>query len=183
MTRFWGNEVVEKHQAAPGYSGAIAVQYNFLDRIGIRIEPGFERKGSDMKSTAYDINGVSYKMKQSAVLDYCSIPVLARFSFGKSKNFFVNAGPYAAYLTRFRDFITLDDTPKTEIHYGGRYKNFDFGVSAGAGARMVLKEKIVLSAEVRDNLGLRNISDKPVFGNGTIKNNSLSLIAGVAYKI
>jgi hypothetical protein len=46
-----------------------------------------------------------------------------------------------------------------------------------------MKEKIALSFEVRNNLGMNDISTLPISNNGTIKTNSTQLLLGIVYKL
>jgi len=84
--------------------------------------------------------------------DYLTVPVLAKFSLGKSDNtklkFNINAGPYAGFLlnaeTEIED-VTTDIKDNTE--------EFEFGVIAGFGIKYpIANNNIVL--DLRMGLGL-----------------------------
>lgn len=64
------------------------IQYNLQNNLSIHIDPGFERKGSLMK-----MEQIKYSMgaaQFNTSLDYFTLPILVRFSYGKKTRFFAN---------------------------------------------------------------------------------------------
>ena len=184
VVSLWGNDILAKSKATAGFSGGLFVQYNLLDYLAIRVDPGFERKGSLMNLQGIDQNGNSVgQVRYYTNLDYLTLPVLVRFSFGDKIRFFANAGPYAAYLASASQVTRGDKT--FEKHQGNmdNFRRYDFGITSGAGITATVFEKIALSLEIRNSLGLTDISTGPVVNNGKIHTNSTGLLAGVAWKI
>ena len=72
--------------------------------------------------------------------------------------------------------------PRTTTNNTKLFKRFDAGIKGGGGIIISLKNKLSFSGEIRNNLGLNNISTLPVYNNGTIKTYSLNLLFSVIYK-
>lgn len=185
MTVLWGNEVIKgSHDVALSLPAGLFVQYNFSERFALRVDPGFERKGSLIKTKLMDPQGNISESVTRVGFDYLVLPVLVRATFGQKQKFFVNAGPYVAFLLDYNHSskrnVNLPPPALGDISY---YKQTDFGVSLGVGTLIPLTEKLGLSVEVRNNLGLQNISNKPVVNDGTINTYSANLLVGAAYKL
>ena len=79
--------------------------------------------------------------------------------------------------------VAIVDGDKVNEDSNEIFKKVDFGWSLGIGKKFKINEKNKLSVELRDNLGLQNISDVPVQGNGTVKTNSFNLILGYEFNL
>ena len=62
-------------------------------------------------------------------------------------------------------------------------KSTDLGLSLGVGKRFDVGEGNYLDIEVRNNLGLTNISATEVIDDGTIKTNSINLILSYFFSL
>jgi len=60
-------------------------------------------------------------------------------------------------------------------------ESIDFGLTGGIGIIIPAGKKLGISIEIRDDLGLVNISKAPVYNGGTLKNNTLNFIAGIVF--
>jgi hypothetical protein len=170
-----------------GFTGGLFFQYNFKKIISLRTNIAFERKGS-MTSTppkpdyVPDIHaGTPSEIITNTNYDYLTLPILARATFGKKITYFVNAGPYFGYLIK-RTFVSGEGSSAISGDNTWLNERFDTGISAGFGLSCPLTSKFAFSFEVRNNLGLYNISAVPVGNNGTIKINSTNLLLGFTYK-
>jgi Outer membrane protein beta-barrel domain len=103
--------------------------------------------------------------------------------FGQKVQFFVNAGPYFGYLIKQTFVRTGDNIPTTTSNNTSLNNWFDTGISTGLGLSVPIKTKFAFSFEVRNNLGLYNVSDVPAINNGTIKTNSINFLFGFTYKL
>jgi hypothetical protein len=98
---------------------------------------------------------------------------------------FMNAGPYVGYLLK----VTLvtdenDIIPHTELDVTDESYKYDFGISAGLGMKIPIKNKISFNVEVRNNLGLVNTRSAPIEEEGgAVKTNSTNLLLGVTFII
>jgi hypothetical protein len=177
-----GNPIIEMSNATIGFSGGLFLQYNLNKIISIRTNIGFERKGSLWEGNATDARGIQIgKTTNNMNYDYLTIPLLVRATIGNKYKFFMNAGPYFGYLLQAKSVFEMPNFYGTSDIKG--QNSVDFGLSTGLGLLYPLKSKIVLSFELRNNLGLYNVSALPVINDGTIKTNSTNLIFGLAYKL
>lgn len=115
--------------------------------------------------------------------DYLTLPILVRATFGKKVQFFLNAGPYFGYLIKQTFVSKGTNFPTTTSDNTSLDKRFDTGISTGLGISVPIKTKFAFSFEIRNNLGLFNVSAVPVANNGTIKTNSTNFLLGFTYKL
>jgi hypothetical protein len=181
-----GNELIKKYRSSiVGFSGGVSFQYNFEKNISLRTGLSYEQKGGALKNypVLFFSDGIRRNVRICFRFNYLTVPVLVRASFGEKRHFFVNAGPYFSYL--LEEVVTFSGagTSKERYTFNRTDGKWDMGVSAGLGAFIPLGEKLVLTLELRNNLGLYNINSAPVYGDETIKNNSTNLLIGLAYRI
>lgn len=180
-----GNTIIDQfHASTAGFSGGFSFQYNFQKVISLRTNIAFERKGSVLTSPVVDILGNSLgEASTYSNFEYLTLPILVRATFGKKIQFFVNAGPYFGYLIQ-QNFVTKGkNLPTTKSEDKSIVKQFDTGISTGVGISVPIKTKFAFSFEVRNNLGLYNVSSRPVINSGTIKTNSTNFLFGFTYKL
>ena len=77
----------------------------------------------------------------------------------------------------------FNEFPRRSFDDTDNYERFDVGLVTGFGTQIPIKEKLLLTFEIRNNLGLYNTSEVPVSNDGTIKTNSTNLLIGFAYRI
>lgn len=185
-----GNEIIKDlHRPTFGFSGGIFFQYNFRKVFSIRTDIAFERKGSVASGNILmtDNNGnfiESVDWKTFSNFDYLTAPVLLRASLGKKIKYFANVGVFFSYLikqtfdNRYSNTFPNNIGDNTDLD-----KRFDTGISAGLGLTVPINTKFSISLEIRNNLGLYNVSKVPVINDGTIKTNSTNLLFGFTYKL
>lgn len=178
-----GNTILNSLQKPKlSFSAGIFFQYNINNNFAFRTNLSFERKGCSYgRRNGYDSTGLPAIIQGGVRFDYLSLPLMARLIFGNKHRFFINAGPYIAYLIGQADKGRINEGPKTTEHNIDNFKKIETGICGGAGVELSLK-KIVLAFEIRDELGLTNISRKPVINNGSIKTNVLNLVIAIHKK-
>ena len=55
----------------------------------------------------------------------------------------------------------------------------DYGIIIGVGIDLQVSDEIIMVINLRNNLGLQNISSVPVHNDGKIQNNSLELVFSI----
>jgi opacity protein-like surface antigen len=174
------------YKSRTGYAAGIAFQYNFPKVLSLRTGVMYELTGASSDIYFTDNNGnITDKVKQLDNIDYLVVPLLLRATFGDKLNFFVNAGPYwAALLKRkwvFDHAVRFNGIPTDEFDETDHTEKTDFGIAAGIGASAVFNERIVISLEVRDNLGMTTINiAPPTFEH--LQTRTILVLAGVAFK-
>lgn len=129
----------ENETIRTGLSLGVFANRALNENLDVQAELNYEQKGD--KS-----NIAKYKY------DYVSVPVLFKYSLGKSDNtalrFNINAGPYAAFLINAESTINDIDTDLSDST-----EDFEFGMIAGFGFKYpVAKNNLVL--DIRLGLGL-----------------------------
>lgn len=181
-----GNEMLEKiDDISFAYSGGLSFQYFFTKTVSLRTNISYERKGFSIKEKASDQYGNPVgEMIFHSDFNYLTIPILARLTLGKKVKLFGNIGPYIGYLLKQTDVTeAYAEFPKSEVDNTDNYNKTDFGISAGLGTKIPIGDKLIFSLEIRDNLGLTNISSIPVINDGSIKTNTTNLLIGIGYKL
>ena len=114
--------------------------------------------------------------------DYFTLPILLRTYIGKKHLFFTNAGPYVGYLIKQTDVdkgsnintVTVDNTSYTQ--------RLDAGFTIGLGVTIPIKKSFLFTFEIRNNLGLYNVSKGAMADDKGVKTNSTNFLLGFAHK-
>jgi len=178
---------VEKNAMTFGFSGGLFFQYNFPKIFSIRTNIAFERKSSrdqlTITSSGYDQYSI-VKTTANLNYDYLVMPVLFKATFGKKINYFINAGPYFGYLLS-QEFKYVYYDLHNNFNQTASDKRYDIGLTAGLGISIPIKDRYLISCEIRNNLGLIDINNTsyPYYPLSKTKTNSTNLQFGVAYKL
>jgi hypothetical protein len=138
-----------------GAQVGVTFQGGITQNFSLVAEPYFIMKGGTLKN-----NNPLTTNKSTVRLYQMEMPVLARLHFGK---FYINSGPYAAYLlggrikTEGSETIPASSRSVSFDDEAGGFKRWDMGVQAGAGYVFKLK-KSSLALDLRYGYGLTNIS-------------------------
>jgi hypothetical protein len=138
------------------YTIGAAFQYNMNNKLSIKTNLSFERKGYQNTSGSFHYR-----------FEYLVLPVLLKVNFGKKNWAFTNFGPYIGYLIsqsiKFNNYVYKgNDSP---------YKKIDLGLTFGIGANIPIYNQLGLTIELRDNLGLMNIeigTEDQTYTNSTV---------------
>lgn len=181
-----GNGLGFTPDASIGFAGGLTFQYNFPKLLSLRTNIGYERKGAILSNILFtDANGQTLGTTTLHFnFDYFTMPIMLRANFGKKVNFFLNGGIYFGYLIQQK--TNSDGTaglpiPSSEDNTSNYYR-FDTGVALGLGCEVPIKNKIVLSFELRNNTGLYNVVEPIMYYSPNLKTSSTNLLIGIAYK-
>lgn len=192
--------VVDKNVNDVGFATGFSFLYHFNDHFSLKTNMFYERKGNEINYFYHELPFdkqdiyIKEKFENKYQLDYLTLPVLARYSFGKQKNFFVNAGGYVGYL--LKSTLINNELPKVgrvEKDNTRSFSRLDFGITAGIGGQINLKDNLKLSIELRNSLGLQNIGkiDKENYNEGKglilkkdgLSTNSTTMLIGLSYHL
>jgi hypothetical protein len=177
-----GNEILSNNSKLRiGFSCGFFFQYNISRRFSLRSIIAFEQKGSSYSFTNIDTNGYSTVIKGYSNFNYITIPILFRTTFGDKLKFFMDIGPFVGYLISQKNIYKNDFYAPASTY--SQYIPFDLGLSCGLGVEIPVTNNLLISCEIRDNLGLLNIGKGEVYNDGSIKTNSTNLLIGFAYKL
>ena len=172
-SKFRGNEIIENTDSKFDFLFGVSVEKNLKEDLSIKTNLNYERKSFSNERIVFDEDGS--RIGQTEIIttfNYLSLPVLIKYNFGVTRQFFINGGPYFGFLLNTKS--KTEGFPDDDSTYLN--KKIDVGISLGIGKKIQLNNMNDLSIELRNNLGLINISDVEVFQDGTIKTNSLNLI-------
>jgi hypothetical protein len=177
-----GNELVEKNMySAIGSNFGLSFKCNFRKTLSVKSGVLYDRK----VATTYPILNPPKEVEAFSAhykFEYLNVPILLQINFDTKIYFFANAGFYLAYLLKETTFSNGGAAGPQEHINTEMYKKYDTGISTGLGIAIPIGEKLELTLEARNNLGLLNISAVPVYNDGSIKTNSTNLLIGLAYK-
>ena len=179
-----GNEIANtKTKADLGYIFGVSGQYSFSQNYSLKAGLYFQRKGAQANTNNTDSLGNPIGTTAVKInFNYLTLPVLFKSTFGSNVKFFVNAGPYVGFLLSAKDEIpAFENEPANTIDTKDITESIDFGLTGGIGIIIPAGKKIGISLEIRDDLGLVNISKAPVNNDGSLKNNTLNFIAGIVF--
>ena len=181
-----GNEVVEvDHFYKSYFTCGIFTTYQFNKYFSMKSGIYYEGKGADIERRFnYPSGPADYVETSSENFEFITIPLLVRFDYGTKFKVFVNAGPYVSLLlkqhthsdpTRYWPEMTQDGTDL--------YKSTEFGISSGFGLTYSFNGGIKLSLEVRDNLGLTDLNDRPNEFPYELTTNTINFLFAISYKL
>jgi len=155
-----------------GFNLGIAADYYFSEKWSIKTKFTYDQKGWG--------NGYFYGPGGEQLdninleLNYLTIPLLADFHFGKTKNWFFDVGPYVGFLLSAGDKYD-------RFNLKSSFNSTDAGLDAGAGLNYPLTPKLKLFIEAEAQYGLANIyKNKP---NDAFLNIRTSLNIGVNFPL
>ena len=118
---------------------------------------------------------------------YLTNSIFLKATFGKKNEYFVNTGGYISYLLS-KKIIRQSKYFQEEIYdypdYSDAYiKHYDYGIIVGMGVSRFINERIAISLELRNNIGICDIMDQEKGWNykKTLKTNTFNLLYGVKY--
>ena len=186
MTTLRGNEILDEYNGPKiGLTGSLNLSISFNKYIFLQTGLGYERKGSVARDFGTDPFGNPLiGNKIHANFNYLMMPMVLGTDIGAKTKFYVAIGPFIGILLK-QVFVyeAYGNFPEIKTNNTASDKRIDFGLTTSVGLKIPLNEKIKLKIELRDNLGLINISKAKLIDEGTIKTNSASLIMGMLVQI
>ena len=156
LSTFYG-ESNQHYQTIPaiGSTGGLTFQVFINKLISFRTSYLFQLKIEKPKKGEIPVSGIlnsSGSHNKQSNFYYLGIPILLQFNFGKKLGFFVNVGPNLSFLLKGEEVIKINDNPPQKSTITG--KKVDFGLTAGVGLLIPIKERFALTIEARNNFGL-----------------------------
>lgn len=176
--------VDEGWTAKQGIGLALFFNVGLNKYVSIQPEFYFAAKGTkgEFAIAFEDVSGIGeYNFR----LDYWELPLLMKLTFPTGIFFapFVTAGPYLGYNSKAdREAYftpTGGDRDGVKVDIAEEIARYDYGVAIGGGIDFSIREKYMLFAEVRYQLGFANIREEL----DDLKNRSLSFAAGLSLPV
>lgn len=144
------------------------------------IQPGISLQGKGAKFAEYEIAGTNYELTQNTMWLEIPVNAVAKFYTGDVGNFYIGAGPYAAFglsgKNKFKSGGNSSDLGDFEFGKDKDQKAFDAGINFLAGYQ--LSSGLTLGAGY--GLGLTDIAPN---NTGSIKQNNRVLSFSVGFAL
>jgi long-subunit fatty acid transport protein len=180
---FRGNPQIEAFNAGVDFLVGISLEYKLKERLSLIANINYDRKTASQSLYTEIIEnpddpGFYGDMKIKFKNQFISMPVMAKYKFGTDNSFYLNGGLLISYMLKSQLWNDYDDV---NTDFTDNYKKLDFGLVFGLGKSFELKNNNKISVELRENLGLNNISNVAIADNGSIRTNSLNLICNYSF--
>lgn len=153
-----------------GLNAGISLDHYFNDRWSLQVGANYQQKGWSHGFVTFDdgteIDGVNYK------LHYLTVPILANWHFGRTRNWYVNFGPYLGFL------LDATESSKTVINTKDAFNSVDGGIAAGLGIKFPIGRQSNFFIEYSAQAGVANVIKD---SSPSIQNATNSLNVGIAF--
>ncbi len=155
-----------------GFNVGVSGDYFFSDRWSIKAKLTYDQKGWNKGFITNLDNGKSAQTDYK--LDYVTIPVMANWHFGKTRNWYLNFGPYAGILLSAKETAYNMDLKDL-------VKSTDIGLALGIGVKIPVADRIKILIELDGQSGVTDIFKD---NQGTsIMNSRSSLNTGLVFEL
>ena len=137
-------------------NAGLGAEYYFSERWGIKAKVIYDQKGW--------ANGYYGSTTTKYNLDYITVPVLANWHFGHTKNWYLNFGPYVSFLLNAK-------TAVNSIDVKSYFNSTDAGVDVGIGVKIPIADKTNFFIEYNGQGGAADLQSS-----GTSIRNSVSAL-------
>lgn len=164
--------VSDSHESSDSGSGLNiggSVDYYFSNSWSIKGKLIYDQKGWD-NDYIEGSNGLIYATNFN--VNYLTVPVMANWHFGNTKNWYLEFGPYVGFLLNAKD--TRFDTDVTDA-----FKSTDFGLALGIGVKIPLNDQLKLFFEFEGQGGLSDIFEQNDYD--AVTNSRSSLNVGINF--
>lgn len=174
---FSGNPQIEDFNAGFDFLAGFTFEYQIKDRLSLVAAINYDRKSASESLYTEIIEnpddpGFYGDIKITFRNQFISLPILVKYDFGPKNSFYIHGGPFVSYVLKSE---LSNDYDNATIE--GSIKGLDYGLVFGFGKTFKLKSTNEITVEIRENLGLADISA----GNRAIKTNSLNLVCGYSF--
>lgn len=165
-----------------GYLVGVAMELPLTQRLSFTAGVNYEVKSATQK-TRFSYSGiyqgpdgvgieytVSGNPRITTTLNYIAVPVNLKYYLDYRENYYATAGAFVAFAID-EGYTIKGEKPPKDYHHN--YETLDYGINLGFGTKFKLNRSHELNIELRDNLGLANVTDD---GSDKISTNSINLI-------
>jgi len=153
-----------------GLLAGVYGDYFFSEEWSIKAKVSYDQKGWNNGYLEFE----DYSIQTNYQLDYLTVPVMANWHFGHTKNWYINLGPYAGFLLSAKEStMGLDLKPIA--------RTVDIGLALGIGVKIPLSSKVKFLVELDGQSGFTDAFAENE-GN-TIRNSRSSIVAGLAFSL
>ena len=145
----------------PAWNAGLSFIYSSRSHFGLGVDAKYSAEGNKIKYSATEGNGlINYKNTVNA--NYIRVPVKVIYFFGDNKSAVrpkIYAGPSMGFLTGGKTVTRIEGTGVVEkVDTKDEMKNFDFGVTAGAGLNFRVAPRTWLNTDLAFYQGLLDVT-------------------------
>ena len=152
------------------FNFGVAADFYFSNRWSLKGKLIYDQKGWNDGYTSY--NGSI--IKSNYPVNYLTVPVMANWHFGRTRNWYLNFGPYVGFLIDAKE--TAYNTNLKPL-----LSSTDLGIALGIGVKIPLSDKVKLNLEYEGQAGVTDLS-KESYGSA-IRNTRGSLNVGFNFML
>ncbi len=132
-----------------GFNAGFSAEYYFSDRWSMKGKLSYDQKGWGSGFLSYSdgtqINGINFH------LNYLTIPVMANWHFGRTREWYLNFGPYLGLL------LNSTESSNSGADIKSAFNTTDAGLAAGIGVKFPVANHVKLFLEIDGQSGFTNI--------------------------
>lgn len=144
-----------------GFNAGVGAEQYFSESWGVKAKVLYDQKG--WANGYYTTNNGSVTTDYH--LDYVTVPLMADWHFGRTKNWYLNFGPYIGFLLSAK---TAANNQDVKSYFNGT----DAGLDVGIGVKFPVSEGVKFFIEINGQGGIANINN----ASGSTFRNSVSAI-------
>jgi hypothetical protein len=156
-----------------GINAGVSAEYYFSDRWSLKGKLIYDQKGWGNGYLSFSdgtvIDGVNFH------LNYLTIPVMANWHFGRTRNWYLNFGPYMGFL------LNTTESTGSVPDLKSSFNSTDAGFAAGIGVKFPIASHVKLFIEADGQSGFTNIFK--VSDGTTVQNLRSSFNAGFLFPV
>jgi opacity protein-like surface antigen len=136
-----------------GLNLGVSLEHYFNDRWSIKGKLIYDQKGWGNGYLYFDdgseIDGVNFH------LNYLTVPVMANWHFGRTRNWYLHFGPYVGFL------LNTTESSNSGVNIKDYFNTTEVGFDAGIGVKFPVSNHIKLFIEVDGQGGFTNVFKDP----------------------
>lgn len=165
-----GNNTYNNGGTRTAFNAGAFGDFFFSDRWSLKVKATYDSKG--WQNGFIENNNTNYSVQGAMVANYITVPVMANWHFGKTRNWYLNFGPYVGFLM---------DANVEGYNAKPLFKTVDAGLALGIGVKIPLSERCKLYFEYDGQGGITNIAKES--DGYSFKNSRSSLNVGLVFPI
>ena len=149
------------------FNVAGSADYYISDRWSVKAKLVFDKKAWQLE------NDIDPSNENIISANYITVPVMTGWHFGTTRKWYVNLGPYAAFLLNAKEHN--DDTDLTD-----GFEAVDFGVAGAVGFKFPISNKLKFFVEYELVYGFMEVTDQ---WKGTTSTGRETLNVGLNFRL
>lgn len=156
-----------------GFNAGVSAEYYFSEAWSIKGKLIYDQKGWGNGYLDYGdgnyVDGINFH------LNYLTIPVTANWHFGRTRNWYLNFGPYVGVL------LNTTESSNSGVDIKQVFNTTDVGLDLGIGVKFPVAHNVKLFIEADGQGGITNIFKDS--GGETVQNVRSSINVGISFAV